>query len=110
MIYIQIRDTKNNVLAKPKTMVEAVNLAKQLRFERKETITIWTTEPVRVSANFWEYGYHNKITYDYEKKFFISVDGGDWEQIKVETVEQFEKIVTLIKECNPDKTIGTKIE
>lgn len=110
MIYIQIRDSKNNILAKPKTMSEAVKLAEQLRDERKETVTIWDTEPVRITANFWQYGYHNKITFDYEKKFFMRVDGGDWEKISVETEEQFDEIISLVKKYNPDKTIETKIE
>ena len=110
MIYIQIRDSKNNILAKPKTMPEAVKLAKQLRDERKETITIWDTEPERITANFWQYGYHNKITFDYKKKFLMRVDGGNWERISVETEEQFNNLIATIKKYNPDKNIETKIE
>ena len=76
----------------------------------KETVTIWDTEPVRVTANFWQYGYHNKITFDYEKKFLMRVDGGNWEKISVSTEEQFYEIISLVKKYNPDKNIETKIE
>jgi hypothetical protein len=110
MIYIQIRDSKNNVLDKPKTMKEAVRVAEKLRDKRKETITIWNNEPVRITANFWQYGYHNKITFDYEKKFLMRVDNGDWEKINVETEEQFNNLVVTIKKYNPDINIETKIE
>lgn len=110
MIYIQIRDSNNNILEKPKTMSEAVKLAEKLRDERKETITIWNTEPVRITANFYQYGYHNKITFEYEKKFLMKVDEGEWERIKVETKEQFDDIISLVKKYNPDKKIETKIE
>lgn len=110
MIYIQIRDTKNNVLAKPKTMSEAVKLAEQLRDERKETVTIWDTTPVRITANFYQYGYHNKVTFEYEQKYFMKVDNDDWEQIKVDTEEQFNSLMELVKKYNPNKSIKTKIE
>lgn len=110
MIYYQIRDTKGNILAKPKTQKEAIELAEKLRDERKETITIWDTQPVRVSANFYLYGYHNKITFEYEPKFFMKVDNDDWCQINVNTEEEFNKIVNLVKECNPGKNIETKIK
>ena len=109
MIYIQIRDSRNNVLEKPKTMPEAVKLAEKLRDERKETITIWDTEPVRVSANFYLYGYHNKVTFEYEKKFFMRVDGDDWQRINVETEEQFNNLIATVKKYNPGKNIETKI-
>lgn len=110
MIYIQIRDSRNNVLEKPKTMAEAVKMAEKLRNERKETITIWDTEPVRVSANFYLYGYHNKVTFEYEKKFFMKADGDDWQRINVETEEQFNTLVATVRKYNPGKNIETKIE
>ena len=109
MIYIQIRDTKGNVLAKPKTIKEAVALAEKLRDERKETMTIWDTTPIRKTANFYEYGYHAHIWVEYEPKFFMKVDNDDWTQIKVETEEQFNDIINTVKKYNPDKTIETKI-
>lgn len=110
MIYIQIRDLKNNILAKPKTMSEAVKLAKQLRDEKKETITVWNNEPERITANFWEYGYHIKISFEYKKEFFMRVCGHDWEKINVETEEQFNNLIATIKKYNTDINIETKIE
>lgn len=110
MIYIQIRDSKNNVLAKPKTISEAVEIAKQLRDTRKETITIWDNKPERITANFYQYGYHQKISFEYEKKFFMKVANDDWERVSVETEEQFNEIISMVKKYNSNKIIETKIE
>lgn len=110
MIYVQIRDTKGNILAKPKTIKEAVELAEKLRDERKETMTIWDTTPVRKTANFYEYGYHAHIWVEYEPKFFMKINNDDWTKINVETENEFNNIVRIVKECNPDKTVETKIE
>ena len=110
MIYFQIRDTKGNILAKPQTEKEAVELAMKLKNERKETMTIWNTKPIRKAANFYEYGYHANIWVEYEPKFFMKIDDDNWTEIRVETEEEFNKIVSLVKECNPDKIIETRIE
>lgn len=109
MIHIQVRDSKNNVLVKPKTIDEAVKLAEDFMNERKENITVWTTEPLRLSANYYQYGYHNRYTFEYEKKFFMKVDNGEWRKISVETEEEFNEVISLFKWAHPDKNIETRI-
>lgn len=65
-MYIQVRDSKNNVLAKPTDMKEAESLARSFLAEKKEKITVWTTEPVRTGTNFYRYGYNCKWTFEPE--------------------------------------------
>ena len=113
MIYVQIRDLKGNVLAKPKTVKEAIPIAEKLRDERKESIEIWDTTPVKKTANFYEFGYHRTITVCYNQKqplFLIKVGNDDWTEVNAGTEENFNDIVNLVKKYNPDKTVETRIE
>lgn len=111
MIYVQIRDTKGNVLAKPKSVKEAIPIAEKLRDERKESIEIWDTTPIKKTANFYEFGYHRTITVCYnpkQPKFLIKVGNDDWTEIKAGTEENFNDIVNIVKKYNPDKNVENK--
>ena len=113
MIYIQIRDTKGNILAKPKTIKEAVPIAERLRDELKESIEIWDTTPYKKTANFYEFGYHRCMTVCYnpkQPKFLMKVGNDDWAEIHAGTEENFKDIVNIVKKYNPDKTVETRIE
>lgn len=66
MIYFKVTDDKGKVYAKSlKSYEEAETLGRKLVDELKCDITVWSTKPYKKTANFYEYGYHNMVTFCY---------------------------------------------
>ena len=96
---IQVRDSKNNVLAKPKDMKEAERLARSFLAEKKEKITVWTTEPVRTGTNFYRYGYNCRLIF--EPEFDLGEDA---------LIKSFSNEIDELYTVNWSETDGSDVE